>query len=167
MRRSEVLVRVQRRGAEWRSLKRRCPTVHVWQGFSWTTPWTQEPTACQIEAPDFNALLRLRGRFRTFCAYEGERLVGIATALWDERRDGDATVRVGEFVDLRVASAARGGRAARRLLQKVLKVFEEVDAQWICAVIGDQNRAARRLVEGKAGLPRIVPLTRYVSRRRR
>ena len=114
-------------------------------------------------SPDFNALLRLRGHFRTFCAYEGERLLGVATALWDDRRDGVATVRVGEFVDLRVASSARGGRAARRLLQEVLRVLDEVDVQWICAVIGDQNQAARRLVEGKAGLPRIAPLTRYVS----
>lgn len=114
-------------------------------------------------SPDFNALLRLRGRFRTFCACEGERLVGVATALWDERKERDSTVLVGEFADLRVAATARGGRAARQLLAAVVRAFDEAGVEWMCAVIGDDNRAARSLVEGKAGLPRIAPLTPYVS----
>lgn len=113
--------------------------------------------------PDFNALLGLRGRHRTFCAYEAGKLVGTATALWDERLDGTTTVRVGEFVDLRIASSSRGGRAARHLLAAVLEALSEVGVEWLCAVIGDENRAARTLVEGKAGFPRLEPLTRYVS----
>jgi ribosomal protein S18 acetylase RimI-like enzyme len=115
-------------------------------------------------SPDFQALLRLRGHARTFCAREGGRLVGIVTALWDDRRGSDGTVlRVGEVVDLRVASSARGGRAARELLAAVLRAFAEAGVEWLTAVVADENRAAVGLVEGKAGLPRLVPLTRYVS----
>jgi hypothetical protein len=114
-------------------------------------------------SPDFNALLGLRGRFRTFCACEGNHLVGTATALWDERTDEGVSVRVGELVDLRVASASRGGRTARHLLAAALRAFEEADVQWLCALIGDDNRAATSLVDGKAGFPRLAPLTRYVS----
>jgi len=114
-------------------------------------------------SPDFQSLLRLRGHHRTFCAWEGERLLGVATALWDERRDGDETVRVGEFVDLRVATRARGGRAARELLAAVVRALVEAEVDWLSAVIGDENRAAAGLVEGKAGLPRVIPLTRFVS----
>ena len=114
--------------------------------------------------PDFQALLRLRGHARTFGAWQDGRLLGIATALWDDRRESDGTVvRVGEVVDLRVASSARGGRATRALLGAVLRAFSDVGVDWLSAVIGDENRAAVGLVEGKAGLPRLLPLTRYVS----
>ena len=34
--------------------------------------------------PDFGALPGLRGVFRTFLAFEGERLAGTVTALWQK-----------------------------------------------------------------------------------
>lgn len=114
-------------------------------------------------SPDFTALLKLRGTSRTFCARQGDRLLGIATALWDERTDRDMTVRVGEFVDLRVTRIARGGPAARALLFAVLGAFDDVGIDWLTAVIGDGNRAATGLVRGKAGLPRLRSLTHYRS----
>lgn len=132
-------------------------------GFVLDTPVGAGTDFVLDRSPDFHALLGLRGDSRTFCAWEGDRLLGIATALWDEREDGGATVRVGEFVDLRVAHDARGGRAAKALLAAVLETFDAVGVDWLSAVIGDENRAAVGLVRGKAGLPCIHPLTHYRS----
>jgi hypothetical protein len=87
----------------------------------------------------------------------------VATALWHDGVDGDRQIRVGEVVDLRVAQTARGSPVARALLASVQRAFEEVGVHWYCATIGEANRAARRLVEGKAGLPALAPLDSYVS----
>ena len=113
--------------------------------------------------PDFSALLRLRGEFRTFGVWHRGRLIGSASALWDMRRVGGDTSCVGEVVDLRVSAASRGGPAARLLLEAVRKTLTGVGASRVVCLIGDGNDAARRLVAGKGGLPELDPLTRYVS----
>jgi len=113
--------------------------------------------------PDFNALLRLRGNFRTFCAYSGGRLAGAVTALWDERCDHGKSVRVGEIIDLRVALPFRGGRTTSLLLRAAQRALEEAGVQWVFCLIGDQNQAARVLVRGRVGIRALQPLTRYVS----
>jgi hypothetical protein len=113
--------------------------------------------------PDFNALLRLRGNFRTLCAYSGDHLAGTVTALWDERSDHGKSVRVGEIIDLRVAAPFRGGRTTSLLLRAAQRALEEAGVQWVFCLIGDQNQAARVLVRGRAGIPALQPLTRYVS----
>jgi hypothetical protein len=114
-------------------------------------------------SPDFFALLRLRGAFRTFVAESDGHFVGTATALWREGRDGAAVVRVGEVADLRVVRAARGGRAAALLLGAVREALEAAGVAWIVCLIGDANRDALGLVRGGAGLPPLAPLARHAS----
>jgi hypothetical protein len=113
--------------------------------------------------PDFDALLRIRGHWRTFVALEGERVRGSVTALWHEGLDGDKVLVVGEIVDLRVAPEARGGPAAARLLGRAREALEETGADWVLCLIGDRNREARRLVSGGAGIPPLAALGRYAS----
>jgi hypothetical protein len=114
-------------------------------------------------SPDFSALLRLRGQFRTFMVVDGGRLAGMATALWHDVPEGPGWVRVGEIVDLRVARSCRGGRAVSRLLEAVRTTFEEQSVDSVVCLIGDRNLAARTLVTGKAGFPLLEPLTRWAS----
>jgi hypothetical protein len=113
--------------------------------------------------PDFFALLRMRGESRTFVAMDGARVVGAATALWHDARDGVQVVRVGEVADLRVAHSARGGRAAWRLLGAVREAFESAGVGWVSCLIGDRNESVVPLVHARAGFPRLVPLSRYAS----
>ena len=113
--------------------------------------------------PDFGALPCLRGAFRTFLAFEGERLAGTVTALWRKARARNQDVLVGEVTDLRVARWARGGRAAYLLLRAAYETFEAQSVDWIVCLIGEQNRATLPLVARRAGLPALVPLAAFAS----
>ena len=113
--------------------------------------------------PDFRALPSLRGLFRTFLAFEGERLAGTVTALCRQAAANDEVVVVGEVIDLRVAEWARGGRAAFLLLQAAHDAFTAKGVDWILCLIGDQNRAVLPLVTHRAGFPALVPLAAFVS----
>jgi hypothetical protein len=113
--------------------------------------------------PDFGALPALRGQFRTFMAFQRQRLVGTATALWHLARDGTDTTTVGEIIDLRVAPCARGGRAISHLLHAVYAVFVAERVDWIVCLIGKHNRAAISTVAGRVGLPRLEFLEDFAS----
>lgn len=113
--------------------------------------------------PDFNALLRLRGRFRTFIASRGSQVIGAVTAIWHEGRDGDRMLVVGEIADLRVAPGARGGPVAARLLATAREAFAATRTDWVLCLIGERNRDAQRLVVGKAGFPPLRLVARYAS----
>jgi hypothetical protein len=114
-------------------------------------------------SPDFGALLRLRGRHRTFVALSGQTIAGSITALWHEGYDGDRTLRVGEIIDLRVATWARGGTLTARLLAAARDAFSSERTDWVVCLIGENNRDALGLVAGKAGFPPMRPLARYAS----
>jgi len=113
--------------------------------------------------PDFGALLRLRGLSRTFIALQEHRVVGAVTALWHEGMDGDAGLRLGEIVDLRVTPELRGTRLASRLLERAAAALAQAGADWVLCLIGDRNREAVRLVSGRAGFPALRELSRYAS----
>ena len=113
--------------------------------------------------PDFGALPALRGQFRTFMVFQGQRLVGTATALWHVARDGQDTTLLGEVIDLRVAPCARGGRAISHLLHVVYAVFVAERVDWIVCLIGKHNRAAISTVAGRVGLPRLEFLEDFAS----
>jgi hypothetical protein len=114
-------------------------------------------------SPDFRALLRLRGRFRTFVAFAGDRVAGTITTLWHERLCGELSLYVGEIADLRVARWARGGQLTARLLTVARDAFASERTDWIVCLIGENNRDALGLVRGKAGFPALRPLGRYAS----
>lgn len=113
--------------------------------------------------PEFDALLRLRGSYRTFVACVDGRPVGVATALWHDVRDGATTVPVGEIADLRVAVEMRGTPVAARLLHAVRDALDDAGVAWATCIIGEKNRPAVTLARGGAGLPALEPLTRYAS----
>lgn len=113
--------------------------------------------------PDFGALPGLRGEFRTFLVFQGNRLAGTVTALWHEGRDGAHLIKVGEVIDFRVASWARGGRASFHLLRAAHAVFAAEEVDWIVCLVGNQNRAAIPLVARRAGLPLLAPLEEFAS----
>lgn len=113
--------------------------------------------------PDFGALPGLRGEFRTFLVFQGKRLAGTVTALWHTGRDGAHSIKVGELIDFRVASWARGGRASIHLLRAANAVFAAQRVDWIVCLIGKQNQAAIPLVTRRAGLPLLAPLEEFAS----
>jgi hypothetical protein len=132
-------------------------------GFLSQAPVHSGTTFVLDRSPDFSALLRLRGQFRTFVALTGTRIEGTATALWRDGLDGSRALCIGEILDLRVAAGARGGLIAARLLRAVQEVFRAEGVDWALCAIGDHNREATRLVLGKAGLPALHPLAHYCS----
>jgi hypothetical protein len=113
--------------------------------------------------PDFFALLREQGESRTLMMHRGDRLVGMATVLWHPVQDGSQVARLAEVRDFRLASDARGGRAAYRLLAAVDDVLHEIAADWVVALISDANFAAFPMAEGRLGLSRLTPRTTYLS----
>ena len=113
--------------------------------------------------PDFGALPGLRGVFRTFLAFEGERLAGTVTALCRKAKERDQVVIVGEVIDFRVAAWARGGRAAFLLLRAAYEAFRAYGVDWFGCLIGDQNRATLPLVARRAGFPNLVALAGFAS----
>lgn len=131
--------------------------------FFLTTPLESGTAFVLDRRPDFGALPRLRGVFRTFLAIEGERLAGTVTALCRNARARNQVVLVGEVIDLRVAGWARGGRAAFLLLQAAYDAFTAKGVDWIVCLVGDQNRATLPLVTSRAGFPALVPLATFAS----
>jgi hypothetical protein len=113
--------------------------------------------------PDFCALPRLRGEFRSFVALRDGRIAGTVTALWHPARDGERTLLVGEIIDLRVAPWARHGCATIRLLRAAHAALLEQRVDWVVSLIGHQNQAAISLVGHRAGLPLLVPLDEVAS----
>jgi hypothetical protein len=113
--------------------------------------------------PDFSALPALRGRFRTFLVFQDRTLAGTVTALWHSARSGMLTMTVGEVMDLRVASWARGGRATLHLLRAAYDVFVAERVDWIVSLVGRQNDATLRLVGGRIGLPPLERLEDFAS----
>ena len=131
--------------------------------FFLTTPLEAGTAFVLDRRPDFGALPGLRGEFRTFLVFQGKRLAGTVTALWHAGRDGAHSIKVGELIDFRVASWARGGRASIHLLRAVNAVFAAERVDWIVCLIGKQNQAAIPLVAKRAGLPRLAPLEDFAS----
>ena len=141
-------------------------TVEDWPviaDFFLTTPLESETSFVLDRRPDFGALPRLRGTFRTFLAYRNGRLAGTVTALCRTARDGERQLIVGELIDFRVAPWARGGRAAFLLLRAANQAFRAGKVNWIVCLIGDQNRATIPLVTHRAGLPLLAPLGSFAS----
>jgi hypothetical protein len=113
--------------------------------------------------PDFGALPTLRGAFRTFLAFEGDRLAGTVTALCRHARVRDHPVIVGEVIDFRVAAWARGGRAAFLLLRAARDAFDAYGVDWITCLIGDHNLTTLPLIARRAGFPALQVLARFAS----
>jgi hypothetical protein len=113
--------------------------------------------------PDFGALPALRGKFRTFLVFHEQQLAGTVTALWRPAQNGALCITVGEIIDLRVATWARGGRAMFHLLRAVQDVFVAERVDWIVCLIGKHNRATIPLVARRIGLPRLEALEDFAS----
>lgn len=127
------------------------------------TPMSAGTSFVLDRGPDFFALLALRGASRTFALFNGDRLVGTATALWRTVHDQGLDVVHGEVVDLRVADFARGTRAAWRLLGAVREAFTAAGVMWVSCLIAGGNQLATALVTGRAGLPPLSWRRRYQS----
>jgi hypothetical protein len=113
--------------------------------------------------PDFGALPALRGNFRTFLVFQGQRIAGTVTALWHPARNGASMSTVGEVMDLRVAEWARGGRAMLHLLRAAYGAFVDARVDWIVCLVGKDNLATQPLVAGRIGLPPLVRLEDFAS----
>jgi hypothetical protein len=113
--------------------------------------------------PDFFALPKLRGQFRTFVATLGERLAGTVTALWRPAHDGVDSITIGEIADLRVAQWARRGWVGFHLLRAAQGVFDAERVEWILCLIGKHNDSAAALTARRAGFPTLTPLDNFVS----
>jgi hypothetical protein len=136
---------------------------HAVTEFFLSTPLESGTVFVLDRHPDFAVLPGLRGVFRSFLAFEGERLAGTVTALCRKATERGQMVIVGEVIDFRVAAWARGGRAAFLLLRAAYEAFCAHGVDWITCLIGSQNRATLPLVARRAGFPKLVALGGFAS----
>jgi hypothetical protein len=113
--------------------------------------------------PDFGALPRLRGEFRSIVARRDGVITGMVTVLWHPALDGADMLLVGEIIDLRVAPWARHGSTTIRLLRAAHATLLEQRVDWITCLIGRQNQAAISLLGRRVGLPMLAPLDEVAS----
>jgi hypothetical protein len=114
-------------------------------------------------SPDFGALPGMRGQFRTFVVHQGQRLAGTVTALWHRAIDGIDEITVGEIIDLRVATWARGAGVTLHLLRAVQAAFVDARVDWVVSLIGRHNQRARAVTSRWASLPALAPLEDFAS----
>jgi ribosomal protein S18 acetylase RimI-like enzyme len=112
--------------------------------------------------PDFFALLRMRGESVVYVAVRGREVVGcISAALRTAYIAGvpETTAYVG---DMKVHPRFSGSRVALRLIQALEAYLRSAGIDLCFSVVADGNQRAMPLFEGRLGIPRWVPLGRFL-----
>ncbi len=112
--------------------------------------------------PDFFALLRMRGESVVYVAVRGREVIGcISAALRTAYISGvpETTAYVG---DMKVHPRFSGSRVALRLIQALEAYLRSAGIDLCFSVVADGNQRAMPLFEGRLGIPRWVPLGRFL-----
>ncbi len=112
--------------------------------------------------PDFFALLRLRGASRVFVAARGREVVGCISAALRTVYVGGTPETIAYVGDMKVHPKFSGSRVAVRVI-KALEADLRSNGIDVCfSVAAEGNRRAMPLFEGRLGIPRWIPLGRFL-----
>jgi predicted N-acetyltransferase YhbS len=112
--------------------------------------------------PDFFALLRLRGRGKVFVAARGREVIGCVSVALRTAYISAAPETIAYIGDMKVHPSVSGSLVAVRLI-KALETdmrFAGIDVGFCVAAEG--NHRVMPLLEGRLGMPRWIPLGRFL-----
>jgi ribosomal protein S18 acetylase RimI-like enzyme len=112
--------------------------------------------------PDFFALLRLRGKGKVFVASRGHEVVGCISAALRTVYVGGVPETIAYVGDMKVHPRFSGSRVALRLIQALESDLRLAGIDVCFSVVAEGNERAMPLFEGRLGIPRWVPLGRFL-----
>lgn len=114
--------------------------------------------------PDFFALLRMRGESVVFLAERGGEIVGCISAALRTVYISGAPETAAYVGDMKVHPRFSGSRIALRLIQALEAYLRSAGVDVCFSVVADGNLPAMPLFQGRLGIPRWVPLGRFLVR---
>ena len=112
--------------------------------------------------PDFFALLRMRGESIVFVAVRGREVIGCISAALRTAYISGVPETVAYVGDMKVHPRFSGTRIALRLIQALEAYLRSAGIDLCFSVVADGNQRAMPLFEGRLGMPRWVPLGRFL-----
>ena len=112
--------------------------------------------------PDFFALLRLRGAGKVFVAARGQEVVGCISAALRTVYVGGVPETIAYVGDMKVHPKLSGSRVALRLIQALESSLRGAGIDVCFSVVAEGNARAMPLFEGRLGIPRWIPLGRFL-----
>ncbi len=112
--------------------------------------------------PDFFALLRLRGTSRVFVAARGRQIIGCISVALRTAYISGAPETIAYIGDMKVHPSFSGSRVAIRLMKALETDMRLTGIDVGFCVAADGNHRVMPLLEGRLGMPRWVPLGRFL-----
>jgi predicted N-acetyltransferase YhbS len=112
--------------------------------------------------PDFFALLRLRGRSKVFVAARGREVVGCISVALRTAYISGVPETIAYIGDLKVHPSFSGSLVTVRLLKALETDMRLARIDVGFCVAADGNHRVMPLFEGRLGMPRWVPLGRFL-----
>jgi predicted N-acetyltransferase YhbS len=112
--------------------------------------------------PDFFALLRLRGRSKVFVATRGRQVIGCLSAALRNAYISGVPETIAYIGDMKVHPSFSGTLIAVRLIKALEADMRLARIDIGFCVAADGNHHVMPLFEGRAGMPRWVPLGRFL-----
>jgi predicted N-acetyltransferase YhbS len=112
--------------------------------------------------PDFFALLRLRGRSRVFVATRGRQVIGCVSVALRSAYISGVPETIAYIGDMKVHPSFSGSPVAVRLIKAVETDMRLAGIDVGFCVAADGNHRVMPLLAGRAGMPRWVPLGRFL-----
>ena len=112
--------------------------------------------------PDFFALLRMRGESVVYVAVRAGEIVGCISAALRTVYLSGAPETAAYVGDMKVHPRLSGSRVALRLIQALEAYLRAAGVDVCFSVVADGNLPAMPLFQGRLGIPRWVPLGRFL-----
>lgn len=112
--------------------------------------------------PDFFALLRMRGESVVYVAVRGSEVIGCISAALRTVYISGAPETAAYVADMKVHPRYSGSRIALRLIQALEAYLRTAGIDVCISVVADGNLRAMPLFEGRLGIPRWIPLGRFL-----
>jgi predicted N-acetyltransferase YhbS len=112
--------------------------------------------------PDFFALLRLRGRSRVFVATRGRQVIGCVSVALRSAYISGVPETIAYIGDMKVHPSFSGSPVAVRLIKALETDMRLAGIDVGFCVAADGNHRVMPLLAGRAGMPRWVPLGRFL-----
>ena len=112
--------------------------------------------------PDFFALLRLRGKSKVFVAARGRQIIGCISVALRTAYISGVPETIAYIGDMKVHPSFTGSRVAARLIKALEADMRVAGIDTGFCVAADGNHRVMPLLEGRLGMPRWVPLGRFL-----
>jgi N-acetylglutamate synthase-like GNAT family acetyltransferase len=112
--------------------------------------------------PDFFALLRLRGKSKVFVAVRGRQIIGCISVALRTAYISGIPETIAYIRDMKVHPSFTGTRVAARLIKALEADMRIAGIDTGFCVTADGNHRVMPLLEGRLGMPRWVPLGRFL-----